>query len=194
MRKILASMLLGALPVHTAQEPDHAIHEELRAILATVQSSINSGNYDAMLPVVSKDIRATTINQEVITSPQGVSEYFKRWFGPESILKELDMSLEADALTELTPDKNFGMARGSGLERYTLKDGSKYDMKTRWTAVMAKEADGKWRLRSFHIGTNFLDNPLLTEVKGAVRKYSILAGIGGLVLGAGLGFFLRSKK
>src|SRR5262245_17258907 len=190
----LVALLSCPLPLQSAQEPDHEIHQELRAILATVQSAINSGNYDAMLPVVSQNIRATTINQEVMSSPQDVSAYFKRWFGPGGYLKKLDMNLQADALTELTPDKNFGLARGSGLERYTLADGRQYDMKTRWTAVMAKESDGKWRLRGIHIGTDFLDNPILDEAKGAVTKYAAMAGIGGLVVGAALSFFFVRPK
>jgi len=192
---LLIALLLCPLPVQAAQEPDHEIHQELRAILALVQSSINSGNYDAMLPVISQSIRATTINQEVMSSPQDVSAYFKRWFGPGGYLKKLDMNLQADALTELSPDKTFGLARGSGIERYTLADGRQYDMKTRWTVVMAKETDGKWRLRCIHIGTDFLDNPLLDEVKRAVKKYAAMAGVGGLVVGAALGFFfVRPKK
>lgn len=189
--------LLVALPflAPVLQEPDHEIHEELRAILSTMQSAIDSGNYDAMLPVVSQDIRATTITQEVMSSPAEVSAYFRRWFGPGGRLKKLDMDLKADGLTELTADKTLGLARGSGLERYTLADGREYDMKTRWTAVMAKESDGKWRLRAIHIGTNFLDNPILGEAEGAVRKYAAMGGGGGLLLGAALAFFfLRPKK
>jgi ketosteroid isomerase-like protein len=192
---ILIATSLSALPVQAAQEPDHEIHEELRAILKTVQGAITSGNYDAMLPVVSKDIRATPINQEVLSSHEDVSAYFKRWFGPGGFLKKLDMNFEADARTELSPDKTWGLVRGSGDENYTLADGRTYDLKTRWTATIAKESDGKWRLRAIHIGTNFLDNPILTEAKSAVSKYSMLSGLGGLVVGAALSFFLvRPKK
>src|SRR5262245_28981250 len=180
---LLVALLSCPLPLQSAQEPDHEIHQELRAILTTVQSAINSGNYDAMLPVVSQSIRATPIDQEVISSAQEVSAYFKKWFGPGGYLKKLDMNLQADALTELTPEKNFGLARGSGTERYTLADGREYDMKTRWTAVMAKESDGKWRLRAIHIGTNFLDNPILDEAARAAKKYAAMAGVGGLVVG-----------
>lgn len=193
-RHLLVALLLCPLPAYATQEPDHEIHQELRAILATVQSSINAGDYDAMLSVVSKDIRATTINQEVLSSPQEVSAYFERWFGPEGYLKKLDMSLVADALSELNPDKTWGLARGSGVERYTLADGRRYDIKTRWTATMAKETDGKWRLRAIHIGTDFLDNPILAEAKAAVGKFAAAAAAGGLVVGGALCFFLGRRK
>ena len=181
-------------PAYPADEPDHEIHQELRAILSTLQSSINEGKYDAMLPVISRDIRATPINQEVMSSHEEVSAYFKKWFGPGGYLKKLDMALNADALTELSADKTWGLTRGSGLERYTLADGRHYDMKTRWTAVVAKESDGKWRLRGIHIGTNFLDNPILAEAESAVVKVGIVSALASLILGAGLGFFLGRRK
>jgi hypothetical protein len=60
-------VLLIALPTYAADEPDHAIHEELRAVLATMQNAINAGKFDDMLPVISQDVRATTITQEVIS-------------------------------------------------------------------------------------------------------------------------------
>src|SRR5262245_49822453 len=193
-KHLLVALLLCPLPAYAAQEPDQEIHQELRAILTTLQSSINSGNYDAMLPVVSQNIRATTITQEIMSSPADVSAYFKRWFGPGGFLKKLDMKLEADALTELSVDKTWGLVRGSGVERYTLADGRMYDMKTRWTATVVKETDGKWRLRAIHIGTDFLDNPILDEAKAAIWRVTALGVGGGLIVGAGLTFFLKRRK
>jgi hypothetical protein len=129
-----------------------------------------------------------------MSSREEVSAYFKRWFGPGGFLKALNMDLKADALTELSADKSWGLVRGSGIERYTLADGRDYDMKTRWTAVMQKNADGKWRLRSIHIGTDFLDNPILSEAKAGILKMGIGGAAGGLIVGALLGFLLGRRK
>ncbi len=186
--------LLFAVPVLAAEEADHEIHQELRGILLTVQNAVNSGNYDAMLPVLSKDIEATTITQEVMSGHQEVSAYFKKWFGPGGFLKKLQMQLTADALTELSPDKTWGVVRGSAIESYTLADGRTYDMKSRWTATVVKEADGKWRLRTIHFGTNFLDNPILDAAKQAVVKYAAVSGVAGLLVGGFLGFLLARRK
>lgn len=195
-RCLLLACLLIALPAYAEDaEPDHELHQELRAILSTLQTSINSGNYDAMLPVISQNIRATTVNQEVLSNHQEVSAYFKKWFGPGGYLKKLDMSLQADALTELSADKTSGAVRGSGVERYTLADGRKYDIQTRWTATVVKEADGKWRLRTIHIGTNFLDNPILSEAEHAIPKMAAAGVLVGILFGALGGFlFARRKK
>ena len=194
MRKTLLVALFLTLPLHAAEESDHEIHQELRGVLTTVQNAINSGNYDAMLPVISENVRATTITQEVMSNRADVSAYFKKWFGQGGYLKKLDMHLTADALTELSPDKTWGLVRGSGIENYTLADGRQYPMKTRWTAVLIKEADGKWRLRAIHLGTNFLDNPILDDAKHAVVRYASIAGVVGLIVGLGIGFLIGRRK
>ncbi len=194
MKKLsLLACLLLAVPLF-AEEADHEIHQELRGILTTVVNAINSGNYDAMLPVISDNIRATTITQEIISNRQDASEYFKKWFGPGGFLKKLEMSLNADALTELSADKTWGVVRGSGMEKYTLADGRRYDMPTRWTATVARESDGRWRLRAIHFGTNFLDNPILDEAKRKAKQYTVAGVVGGLVVGAFLGWMIGRRR
>ena len=191
---LLSIFLLIARPGYAAEEADHAIHEELRAVLSTIQTAINDAKFDDMLPVISEDIRATTINQEVISNRSELSTYFYRWFGPGGYLKKLHMTLRPDALTELATDKSWGLVRGSGVETYTLSDGRVFDMQTRWTAVMQKDADSKWRLRSIHIGTNFLDNPILTAAKNAAVKVGLLCAGGGLLVGALSGYLIRRRS
>jgi hypothetical protein len=94
----------------------------------------------------------------------------------------------------LSPDKSWGLAYGKGLEDYTLNDGRFFSIPTRWTAVVAKEDDGKWRIRSMHIGTNFLDNPLLNTVENAVKQYAIGAGVIGVLVGLALGFVIGRRR
>ncbi|HXH72416.1 MAG TPA: hypothetical protein VNI58_06360, partial [Mariprofundaceae bacterium] len=82
-RVVVASLLLFCCVgnVYAEGEPDAAIHNELRAILKQAENAINSGNYDAMLPVLSKNLRITPIDQEFLANRQDVSNYFKKWFG-----------------------------------------------------------------------------------------------------------------
>src|ERR1043165_8050711 len=189
MRKLLFVLLLA--PIAFAEEPDHAIHQELRGILTTVQSAVNSGNYDAMLPVLSNDVRATTITQETMAGRPAVSAYFRKWFGPGRFLRKLEMKLTADDLTELSADKTWGIVRGSAIETYTLADGRGYPMPTRWTATVA---DGRGRLRAIHFGTNFLDNPILDEAKRKAKQYTMAGTGGGLLAGLLLGLLLGRRR
>jgi len=195
IKKILiGGLLVCASFTSHAEEPDRATHEELRGVLKVMESAINSGDFDKMLPVLSENIRATPINQEFLASRAEVSAYFKKWFGIGGYLKKLEISLAPDVLTELSADKSWGVGRGSGTEKYILHDGRPYELRTRWTATMVREDDGRWRILSIHIGTNFLDNPILTEAEHALGKAAGGGLIGGLLVGGAIGWYVGRRK
>lgn len=172
-----------------AEEPDHAIHEELRALLGGMQQAINGGKYENLAPYFHEKLRVTTINQEILSARTGIGAYFNTWFGKGGFLKSVQMKLDADALTELYADKTMGIVRGSGAEHYILADNRSFDMKTRWTATVIKDSDGKWRILALHIGTNFLDNPILTKAESALLVFAAAGIAAGLVLGLLFGYW-----
>jgi len=197
LRHILLGLIVGftlSPGVGLTAEPDHEIHEELRALLKTAAEAINSNKFDDVLPVGAENLRITPITQEFCMNRQELSAYFAKYFGPGRKLRSLHITFAADALTELSPDKSWGLAYGKGLEDYTLNDGRVFAIPTRWTAVVAKEDDGKWRIRSMHIGTNFLDNPLINTVENAVKQYAIGAGVIGVLVGLALGFVIGRRR
>jgi ketosteroid isomerase-like protein len=178
----------------SGQEADHEIHEQLRGILREVQSAINSGQYDRMLPLLAENVEATSITQEVMANRGQVSAYFREWFGPSGYMKSLNMTLEPDGLTELSADKSWGLVRGNALEHYEAKDGDQFDFKTRWTAVLVKADDNQWRLRAIHFGTNQLDNPVLTKVRRTLTQYAIAASCLALLAGLSIGWIVRGRR
>jgi ketosteroid isomerase-like protein len=192
LRVVLTLVALCVSPLAwAAEEPDHAIHEELRALLRDVVTAFNTGQYDGMLPLLTENVEATSITQEVMSGRADVSKYFKEWFGPSGYMRKMEMKMEADKLTDLSPDRSWGLVRGKAFEHYEAKDGDVFDFVTRWTAVMIRDTDGKWRLRAIHFGTNNLDNPVLTKVKNTlIRNGLIGAGLcllAGLLLGRWIG-------
>jgi len=193
LHALWALAALCVAPLAWAEEPDHAIHEELRGVLREVVAAINSGQYDKMLPYLSENVEATSITQEVMSSRADVSKYFQEWFGPTGYMRKMEMTLDADALTELSPDKSWGLVRGKALEHYEAKDGDLFDFATRWTAVMVRD-DGKWRLRAIHFGTNHLDNPVLTKVRRTLVHDGIIAAIASLVVGLVLGWWIGRRR
>jgi ketosteroid isomerase-like protein len=180
-------------PFALAEETDHAIHEELRGLLREVQTAMNSGQYDKMLPYLTEDVEATSVTQEVMSSRGDVSKYFVEWFGPTGYMRKMEMKLDADKLTELSADKKWGLVRGKALEHYEAKDGDLFDFATRWTAVMVRDVDGKWRLRAIHFGTNHLDNPVLTKVQRTLIHNGIIAALVTLVAGIALGAWIGRR-
>jgi len=185
----LIATLASPVPVR-AEEPDHAIHEQLRTVMREVVGAMNAGQYDKMLPFLTENIEATSITQEVMSNRGDVSRYFQEWFGPTGYMRKMQMRLEADQLTELSPDKSWGLVRGRGLEHYEAKDGDLFDFNTRWTALMVRNDDGNWRLRAIHFGTNHLDNPVLTKVQRTLVRDGIIGAIASLVVGIALGWVM----
>src|SRR5205814_4629922 len=65
---------------------------------------------------------------------------------------------------------------------------------TRWTAVMIRGDDGKWRLRAIHFGTNHLDNPVLTKVRNTLTRDGIIGAIASLLVGLALGWWIGRMR
>jgi ketosteroid isomerase-like protein len=194
LQALCLSLALAAAPQALSEEPDHAIHEELRSVLREIVTAMNSGQYDKMLPYLTDDVEATSVTQEVMTGRGEVSKYFQEWFGPTGYMRRMEIKLDADKLTELSADKSWGLARGKALEHYEAKDGDVFDFNTRWTAIMVRNDDGKWRLRAIHFGTNHLDNPVLTKVRNTLTRYGIIAALVSLAVGLALGWWLGRRS
>jgi len=196
MNKIIVTLclVLASTSAIPAEEADQAIHEELRALLQGMQQAINAEKYSELEPYFHENLRVTTINQEIISERSEITDYFERWFGDDGYLATLEISLTADDTTELYGDKSFGIVRGTGDEKYVLSDGRAFDMVTRWTATVIKDTDGQWRILALHIGTNFLDNPLLSVAESALMTFALGGALAGLVLGWLITFFYMRRR
>ena len=191
---LVVTALVVAAPASAAEEPDHPVHEELRGVLREILTAINTGKYDKMLPYLTPDVEITSITQEVMSNRADVANYFVEWFGPSGYMKSMTMKLDADKLTELSPDKSWGLVRGKAIEHYEAKDGDQFDFATRWTAVLTRGDDAKWRLRAIHFGTNHLDNPVLTKVSRTLLRYVYIASAACLALGLALGWWFGRRS
>ena len=183
----LAAPLPAQTEVNTQQaDSNTVIHDELRAILTGIENAINTEKYVDLKTFFSKDLRVTTVSQEIINTHAGIDAFFNEKFGKGGYLKTLKIKLNPDELTHLYDDANnptWGLVYGAGTENYQLSDGRFLPLKTRWTATLKKESDGKWRILALHIGTNFFDNPIYNEMKQKLTYMAIVALILGLILG-----------
>lgn len=195
LRRLLVSLLLLTIaPMLAAQEKDLAIHEELRDVLNGLAQAVNEERYGDLAQYFHENLTITTINQEVISTRAEIEPYFDKWFGPDGYLKTLRMSLEADAPTEFYGEKTWGIVRGSGHEDYVLSDKRSFPMETRWTATVVKDTDGKWRILTLHIGTDFLNNPILDVAESSTKYFGAGGVVAGLLLAWLFGFVRKRGK
>ncbi len=190
----LAVSALGLPGGAHAQAGDEAIHEELRGLLRGIQDAVNQQRYGDLAPFFHGQMRVTTINQESIAAPAEIAQYFERWFGKGGFLSKVDMRLTADALTQLYDDNRFGVVSGSGDEDYILADGRTFAMKTRWTATTIRDTDGRWKILTLHIGTNFLDNPILSAAESSLVYAAVGSAVGGLLIGVVATLLVRRRR
>ena len=200
MKRWMTNILLPVSLVFSVlgiAEEDH-VHEKLRAVLQGLEQAINEERYSDLAPYFSERMRVTTINQEFLASPQEIAPYFEKWFGDDGFLDKLEIHLNADVPTELYYGEDgkpaYGIARGSGDESYILSDGRSFDMKTRWTAILIPEPEGQWRILALHIGTDFLDNPILAVAESSLMVFAAGGGALGLLLGGGLMWWYMRRK
>ena len=191
---ILIVLFVFSLPANAATEPDELIHNELRQLLAGIETAINTQHYADLARYFHRDLRVTTVNQNTLASYADIESYFDEWFGEDGYLQSLEMTLDPDALTEFYNNKTMGIVRGNGIEKYQLTDGRNIDLQTRWTATVIKDTDNKWRILALHLGTNFYDNAIYHETRNYLIKMATIGTIVGLLLGFGLGFYLRSRR
>lgn len=168
----------------------------MRELLHGIEQAINTEKYTDLKQYFHHNLFVTTINQNVIRSPEGIDAYFREWFGKDRYLQKLKISLSPDALTELygVDAPEWGVVHGSGNEIYELTDGRHLDIKTRWTATVSKGIDGHWRILTLHIGTNFYDNPIVSAIQDSIKQFALGGFAAGVLFGGIISFLWLRKK
>ena len=168
-------------------------HDELRQMLKTATDAMNSKNLDALAPLFYTKFSITTVDQKLFTNLADFKAYYEGLYnGDKAPLKSIVFKPEADALTEFVGD-NIGLSHGTSTDTYTFSDGDTRVMTSRWTATVFKD-NGKWKILNLHIGADLLTNPVVSTLKSYVYKAGIGAGLGGLIVGFAVAWFLRGKR
>ena len=185
---LLAVTVTGA----PAQEREQD-HEELRAMLRSVTEAMNSRNFAALTPLFHDKFSITTVDQKLFTSIADFKAYYEGLYqGENAPLKSITFKPEADALTEFIGE-SVGISHGTSTDTFIFSDGDTRVMTSRWTATVFKE-NGKWKILNVHIGTNLLDNPVVSALESYIYKAGAGALIAGLIIGFALAWFLRRKR
>lgn len=159
-------------------------HDELRKLRDQLIQAINAKNVDNLLNLLHEDIVLTTqdgVKLVSVRKREGVREYINRLLiGPDAGVSSLQINPQVDELTILH-GPSTGIAFGSSNDHYQLRDGSEFDLATRWSATVVKQGD-QWLVANLQVSTNLFDNPITQSI----RRFSTTATI----LAAGIGLFV----
>ena len=192
---ILAMLLCvgGNLTVIAAGEDHEADHVALRALRDKVTQAIDNQDIKTLASCFAKDFAFTAVNQTVVTNETQMQELFDRMFrSNNALVTSLKTEPKADILTRFI-DTNTGVCYGSSQDTYTMKSGKVVEMNVRWSATVVKE-NGEWKVAIAHVGTDFLNNPVLDGVEKFTKMVGVGAGVGGLLAGLVIGRMLGRAK
>ena len=196
MRRSFLALLLAIVSAAASAQANGqaADHDKLRKLKSELEQAVSKRDFEVAKNLFHQPFMATVITQDSFTDLGTMKSYFDGLFSRDFLrMKDMSIKGEADALSSIYSG-TFAMTRGSTIERYELADGRTYDMKGRWTAVSIKESDGTWKVLGIHMGTNFLDNPVLNAVERSVLWFGVGGAAAGLLIGFLFGRMFRRRR
>ncbi len=170
-----------------------ADHEALQGILKIGTEALNSGNFDALIPLLHTEFTAVTVDNQKFTTIEAFRQHWNELFkGDKRLIDRIDTRPVADDRTRFLRD-DVGVVHGVSNDTYHFRDGDVRTMMVRWTAVVAKEND-LWKLVKLHMSANLLDNPVIDALKQGLVRLAALASAACLLLGLGVGFMLGKRR
>ena len=170
-------------------------HNAIRDMRDGILKAIKDKNVDDLLTYLHEEVVMTAqagTELQVVRSHRGIREYMDRLLtGPDPGVKTLQVNIEVDELTILHGE-DTGIAFGSTNDHYVLRDGSEFDLATRWSATLVK-ADEAWKVANLHLSSNLFDNPVLAGVKQMVYLVGGIAAVIGLLAGIAFARWFKSK-
>jgi ketosteroid isomerase-like protein len=172
-----------------------AEHDRLRALRDELIRAVNEKNGDAIVAHMHPDVVLTMQDGKDVRAIRGrdaVRDYLNRMLvGPERGVESLQVNPVADDLSIFHHD-DTAVSYGSSVDHYRLSDGTQFDLKTRWSATLVKDAD-RWLVAGLHVSSNLFDNPVLDGAKRIAMWIGVGAGVAGLVLGGLLMRLVRRR-
>jgi ketosteroid isomerase-like protein len=178
---ILAFAVQGTPAPATA---DDAVHQELRVLRDTLVNAIVSQDVEVLVKHITKDVSVTWQNTEHCRGEKQLRDFFERMQkGNSKAFKGYKVVPTPDDKTILYGG-DTGISYGTSVGLFSVA-GGEYELKNRWTATVVKE-EGRWKLASYHVSMNVLDNPILNTAKSSL----LWVGVVTLVLAGGVGLLV----
>ncbi len=192
---ILVALTMFVAPgVRAQKDPSlDQIHNELRALKDRAVDAVNKRNRDALFRELAPNITFTGMDNEVVSGLEKLQAYYdKTLVSPSGLIREMTMTVEVDALSQLYADNRIAVAFGKADTHFKLLGGREFDWPLRWTATLTR-SDGKWSIVALHFSGNAIDNPLIAAANWFGRWLAVGTGIVGLMIGFLIAWMRRRK-
>jgi ketosteroid isomerase-like protein len=184
---LLLGFCLAAAPAAAQHESSAAIndkesiHDDLRALAKGLTDAVVKGDVEKQLGYATEDVVVTWQTGEVVRGHKAIKEFFHKNQGAASkVFQGYKVPPTPTDLTILYGD-DTGISYGTSVARYNVL-GKEIDLENHWSATLVKQEDG-WKVASYHVSANILDNPLLGGVKSLGYSAAGIALVVGLALG-----------
>jgi ketosteroid isomerase-like protein len=148
--------------------------------------SFNKGDIDRLLTFLDTNAVVTWQNGEVCEGTAAVKAYYDKMMkGDHPVVSKV--TSEPKVLGRHIQG-DWAVSWGELNDHFLLTDGRDLPLNSHFTATIAKRGD-VWKVAAFHASVNAFNNPI-TGV--AVKKISLVAGIGGIITGVIVGLVIAS--
>lgn len=183
-------MLSSAPPSFTPRRPPTPPrHDELRALKATYETAINSGDLTPLAPLFDADTTGVTVDNQSFHTFAELKAIYDRFHAefPGVVYR-----VKLDASPSLLSG-DLAVAHGTA-EEFVKTSAAEFIYPSSWTVVL-RRTDAGWKLVRSQVTMDPFHNSIVT----ALRKKALLTcGLGslaaGLVLGLLTGLVLRRRK
>ena len=141
---------------------------------------------EQQLGLADENVVTTWQNNRVARGHDGLRKFLDEIDGGAGkVFQGYTVPPEADELHDPVRRGRGRRLRQVGARNYKYL-GMEFDLENRWTATVVK-TDGRWKIASYHVSANILDNPVLT----AAKKSTYWAAGAALLVGLLIGGFRR---
>jgi ketosteroid isomerase-like protein len=185
---ILCAVILLPLSALAQRAPstDGEVEQAITHLREGLVDSFNHGDMDRLLTYLDTNAVVTWQNGEVCEGTAAVKAYYERMMkGDHPVVSKV--SADPKVLGRHIQG-GWAISWGDLNDQFVLTDGRELPLNSHFTATIAKRGD-RWLVSAFHASVNAFDNPITALT---VKKFSIIAGIGGLIAGCVLGAIIIS--
>jgi ketosteroid isomerase-like protein len=190
MKKYLIVVLSLTLLLNSALAQANVLPSDVDQAITHLREglidSFNKGDIDRLLTFLDTNAVVTWQNGEVCEGTAAVKAYYDKMMkGDHPVVSKV--TSEPKVLGRHIQGE-WAVSWGELNDHFLLTDGRDLSLNSHFTATIAKRGDG-WKVAAFHASVNAFNNPI-TAV--AVKKISLVAGIGGIITGVIVGLVIAS--